>query len=188
MEQSVGGWMSADLLHDWRFVVAVIAVVISVIVAAARFWRWQGRVDTKLEGIDALNETVAGMAKRFEDKFNDIFLRLPAPQTATADSPLRLTEFGRKISADLDMPQWLDMHQSRVLGITRGMEEFEVFEECVAYVRELEDSDDDFRRRMAATAYNFGTETDQIRRIYQIELRDRLLETRDLDPTLGGKD
>ncbi|MCY4261655.1 MAG: hypothetical protein OXC91_15535 [Rhodobacteraceae bacterium] len=171
-----------DLFHDWRFwglvipaFLGVIGWFVSHLVSSSK---WRGRVDTKLEGIDALNKTVSEIKRDFETALRDIFLRLPPPQTAISQSPVQLTDFGRKISAELDMSSWLDTHQSNVVGITKGKEEFEIFEECVAYVRDLEESDDIFKRMISSAAYNFGTEPDQIRKIYQIELRDCILGAR----------
>ena len=40
---------------------------------------------------------------------------------------------------------------------------------------DLEETDSSFKRIIASTAYNHGIDDDQIRKIYQIELRDRIL-------------
>ena len=46
---------------------------------------------------------------------------------------------------------------------------------CVAYVAKQFDADAEFQRTVRAGAYELGTEADQIEKVYEVELRDRLL-------------
>jgi len=97
-------------MSEWGFWIFIITILGS----AAAFFRWQGKVDEKLKGIDDLNKTIVGMKAQFEKNFNEIFLRLPTPKTYSSQSPPRLTDFGKKISKELDMKHWLDAHQSKI--------------------------------------------------------------------------
>ena len=90
-------------------------------------------------------------------------------------SPVRLTDFGRKISAAASAAKWAESHAPNLAREVPGKPEFEVFDLCVAYVEERFEDDEDFRRNVRATAYEYGAELEQVRKVYHVELRDRVL-------------
>ena len=150
-------------------------LAITVLGAFAAFCRWQGKVDEKLTGLDELKKVVGEIQKNV----SEILGRFPR-QTFASQSPPKLTDFGKKISKELDVENWLNEHLFKIKEKLESKEEFEIFEECLAYVVDLEEKDSNFKRIIASTAYNHGIDDDQIRKIYQIELRDRILAS--IDP------
>ena len=158
------------LENDWGFW----ALAFTILGSVAAFFRWQGKVDEKLTGLDELKKVVSEIQKTV----SEILGRLP-PQTFTSQSPLKLTDFGKKISKELNVENWLNEHLINIKQKLKDKEEFEIFEECLIYVIDLEKTDNSFKRIIASTAYNYGIDHDQIRKIYQIELRDRILNSID---------
>lgn len=61
-----------------------------------------------------------------------------------------------------------------------GKEEFEVFDLCRKLVEKCAAEDSGFGRNVQATAYQHGTDEEQVLKVYQVELRDRVLFLLDL--------
>ncbi|MCY4260091.1 MAG: hypothetical protein OXC91_07490 [Rhodobacteraceae bacterium] len=60
-------------------------------------------------------------------------------------------------------------------GAIESRVEFEIFGHCGDYVNSLAESDEDFNRMTIAGAYNNGTSQAEVLKVYQIELRDWIL-------------
>jgi len=90
-------------------------------------------------------------------------------------SPVQLTGFGEKISKSVSARKWAVEHAPLLAPEVSGKEEFELFESCVAYVAEQFENDPEFQRTVRAGAYELATEPDQVKKVYEVERRDRLL-------------
>ena len=101
-----------------------------------------------------------------------------SPPTVQGSSPVRLTSFGEKVSAEVSARAWADDHALRLTAEVAGKQDFEVFETCVAHVAEQFDKDESLQRTIRAAAYELGTDAEQIRKVYEVELRDQLLSRR----------
>ena len=152
----------------------VVGLTVTFGYAIIKFTRWTGRVDTRL---DTLSEM---LQKGLDEVRADIKRILDGPtlrNTVAADSPIQLTDFGREISAATSANEWARINVPSLKADAAGKEEFDVFELCVSYVDNLFAHDADFQRIVRATAYQHGIEPEQVLRVYQVELRDRLLES-----------
>ncbi|MCY4345602.1 MAG: hypothetical protein OXC17_02255 [Aestuariivita sp.] len=155
------------------------AAIVVLFLAIISFAFYLGGLNQRIKGFEGLKDIIEKMRIEFERKFDEIFLRLPPPATAVSLSPLQLTDLGKKISKKLQMSSWLDAHEFLIEDqLIDKEEDFEIFEQCGLYVKNLETSDEDFRRVLSLTAYNHGLKVEQIRIIYQIELRDRIISKR----------
>ncbi len=149
-------------------IVGGIALIGGVVKAAL----WVGKVNTKL---DSLDETVRDGFAEVRADIKKILERQATPPAVQASSPVQLTSFGEKISAAASAREWAVEHASRLTDEVSGKQEFEVFETCVAYVAEQFEKDEALQRNIRKAAYELGTETEQVRKVYEVELRDRLL-------------
>ncbi len=70
---------------------------------------------------------------------------------------------------------WTENQVNNLLDEVEGKEEFEIFEACVEYIENIVTVDKELERKINATAYDKGTEKEQILMIYRIELRDQIL-------------
>ena len=59
--------------------------------------------------------------------------------------------------------------------MARGKKEFEVFELCVEYVEQQIKGHEHLATSMRSGAYRHGTDFEQVRKVYEVELRDTLL-------------
>ena len=136
--------------------------------AGVKIALWAGKVNTKLGSLgEGLAEVRADIKKILE--------RQVPPPAVQASSPVQLTSFGEKISAAASAREWAADHASRLTDEISGKQEFEVFEMCVAYVAEQIEKDESLQRNIRKVAYEIGTEAEQVRKVYEVELRDRIL-------------
>ena len=117
--------------------------------------------------------------KEIRAKLDQIFLRLP-PATVAGESPLRLTELGSAISKELDATGWADQRATTVKEEVEGDDPYGIQKFCFEYA----DTDvfpRDLRRAIRKSAFQHGLDENQVRRVFAIELRDKLLELAGLE-------
>ena len=117
--------------------------------------------------------------KQVEEKIGNIPEHLPSPAVVEAQSPLRLSKFGRKISENLSVDKWAADHAVCLVDKASEKQEFEIFEICVEYVGDQFDNDLNFNRNFRKGAYEVGTDVEQVKKVYAVELRDALLAVLD---------
>ncbi len=106
-----------------------------------------------------------------------ILNRLPSTSPLVeSGSPLRLTEFGKKISASIRAEAWAEELAPTLLHEVKGKEPFEIDEYCQEYVHEK--LTPDWERRIARSAYEFGTDQNGIKKAMAVVLREKLLSYR----------
>ena len=118
--------------------------------------------------------------KQVEEKITNIPERLLSPAVVETNSPIKLSDFGRKISANLSVDRWAANHALRLVDKASGKQEFEIFEMCVKYVADQFDSDLNLNKNSRKGAYEVGTDVEKVKRVYAVELRDALLAHLDL--------
>ncbi|MCY3878844.1 MAG: hypothetical protein OXF74_06660 [Rhodobacteraceae bacterium] len=160
-------------MHEWVTSTpwwVALGLIVSLGYGFFRASKWFGTTDNRLDALERRVETIGEDTKR-------IFDRLPTP-TVEGRSPIQLTEFGTKISTAAGVKTWAADHAPNLADQVSGKSEFEVFETCVAYVAgQLEM--DGFARTIRQAAYEHGTDAEQVKKVYEVELRDRLLATTD---------
>lgn len=165
-------------MDDWMIGVAAgggLTVVITATAAVFKFGKWVGAVNADRGAFKTFMERVEGKFDKIEERLAEIFGRLPPPPATVSASPIQLTDFGREISSTGSADDWAHANAYRLAKEAADKEEFEVFDLCVAYVEKVFAEDQDFQRSVRATAYQHGTETEQVLRVYQVVLRDYLL-------------
>ena len=179
----------------WVFVTIGLALSGAVLGAVVKVSMWAGSVNSRLDSVDSrldsvdsrldsLGETVRDGLAEVRKDIKKILERLAStPPAVQQSSPVRLSSFGEKISAEVSARAWADDHASRLTAEVSGKEDFEVFETCVAHVAEQFDKDESLQRTIRAAAYELGTDTEQVRKVYEVELRDRLLSRRSESPS-----
>ena len=138
------------------------------------FEEWKGKVDSERKSFKEFMQEV-------RDDIKTILSRLP-PAEATRTSPLRLTDFGRALSAGIAGPEWADRIADMVADQVVGMEAYEIQEFSFGYVENDLSPTEEERRAMRRTAYEQGARIEQVRRVLAIELRDKLLTRASLEP------
>ena len=116
-----------------------------------------------------------GDLTEIREKLYSILERLPLPPGVSPGSPMRLTNFGKKVSASLSIGEWAADHAELLKNDASGKPEFEVFEMCVEHVSGQFDEDLNFQRTIREGAYEQSTDVENVKKICEVELRDALL-------------
>ncbi len=158
-----------------------------------RFEEINNRFEEINNRFEEINNRFEQVTRRFEDvarRFEQVTTRidnlsrridfLSLPKTTEAQSPIKLNDLGKKISTEHEVRKWVESAHGQSLIeelVKSGVEEeYEIFENCYNYVRNLDETDGDFRRKTSAAAYNSGTSQPEVLKVYQIELRDWVLK------------
>ena len=154
-------WLSKLLSNPltWTAILGVLAGLIY----------WKGKVDAKLGSLDDRMTEIRGDIKR-------ILERLP-PRTVTANSPLRVTDFGEKIATAFGAQQWARDVARPVATRLVDKEPFEIDDFCQNYVDNMLDQHDD--TRVESLAYNYGIESKDVLQVLRVVLRDEILKLLD---------
>ena len=152
-------------MADWLGTPLIVTASLAVLYAVVRVIRWTAEVDLKLGQF-------TDFAREVRDDVKQIFLRLP-PVPVAGSSPLRLTDFGERMADFVDAKSWASDLAPSLRAEIAGKRPFEVDEFSRGYVQaHLED---DLQERVAACAYEFGVERDNVLKVLQVVLRDELL-------------
>ena len=145
--------------------VALLSLVGGFIYLLWRVARWTGSVDNKLSSLTENVREIRADIKR-------LFSALPPP--VAGSSPLRLTEFGEKIAANINAKEWASGLKPELLPAVEGKEPFEVDEFCRDYVQKK--LPEEWRRKIAKHAYEFGIVKDGVEKVLTVVLREELLQ------------
>ena len=153
--------------------VGVIATLIGIIFATGK---WVGTRQ-------AFETTVTDFMDEIRKSINKIFHALP-PQAAIAGaSPLRLTEFGQKLSDYMDAPTWAQEIATRIHSNIKNSSNYGVQQYCFEYVSQRKyDPSTDFIRKIEDCAFNHATTTEEVERALAVVLRDEILNWRATEP------
>ena len=165
-------------MMDWGNPVTYVAIIAAggVLVAIGK---WVGGMEefrkTVGRSIDEIKADIDKI-KADIDKINavikEIFKRLP-PVPITGESPVRLTDFGKKISDRLEAKEWAQQLAPSLSSQIQGKAEFEIYEFCGDYLQE--NLSEAWERKIAAGAYEFATDKNAVLSVLKVELRDALL-------------
>ena len=148
--------------------VALVAVIVSVIVATLRIGEWKGRVDERLG-------TFAKLVKDIRQDIALILARLSP--TTNSDSPVQLNEFGHMIAKKVDAERWATEIAPTLTAKVEGLQPFQIDQFCRAYV----DADaydamsPDWRERVGVAAYESGVDRWAVLDVLYVVLRERLI-------------
>ena len=159
-------------MSQWLETPAIVIAAIAVLTILWKAAHWKGTVDEHRKTMDEHRRTVASFMKEIRDKIDRIFERLP-PVPVAGMSPRRLTDFGEKISASIGAEAWAADLAPRLRGRVEGKAPFEVDRVSREYVRD--EIGPEWSRRVAACAYDFGTDASGVLDVLQVVLRDELL-------------
>ena len=141
-----------DTAPKWIAAIAATGALVKVLL-------WAGSVNTQLK---TLNDFMQEMRAKL-----DKMMEWMQPQVSKTTSPLRLTDFGSRVSRSISAGKWASKHALKLADQVSGKRPFEIFEMCKEYVEEMS-KDEDLKKRMQEGAYEHGIDMDQIKEIYRI--------------------
>ena len=155
----------AEWLNNPIIITALIALVGGILYVG----RWTGKVDTDRENFKKFMNEIRGDIKQILD-------RLPPVAVAKGNSPVTLTELGRKISKEIRGRDWAVNTADKIKESVQDKTAYEIQEYCKEFVKLRHTFSKEQDTLMKNSAYENGIKRDQVLNVLAIELRDRLLE------------
>ncbi len=141
---------------------------------------WRGQVDADRTNFKEFMTEIRKELRDIRRAINDILLRLPPAPTVGSTSPLSLTELGSTISKELDAAAWARDTATSVQPEVESKDAYGIQEFCFTYADKKDVFTPELLRAMRESAYQHGIDEHQVRRVFAIELRDKLLGDREL--------
>ena len=154
----------------------VLCLILLGMLCTGVYWVFGVNRDRKELKRDATSDRsdIKDFMQEIRNDIKQIFNRLPAPAPTAGLSPVQLTEFGKEIAKKLDASGWVNNQAASLLNEVKGKEEFEIYQ--VALQHAQTGLTPDWKRKVAATAYEFGIEEDGVQRVLAVLLRDKFLQ------------
>ena len=121
-------------------------------------------VGTWVGSVDADRKSFKEFMTKIDGKIDRILECLSAPPAVKSSSRVQLTDFGKKISETVKASRWAETHAPELVAAATGKEE--VFDICVDYITTKNNTHPDFQRNVRAEAYQHGTDTDTVLKVY----------------------
>lgn len=167
--------------------VAISALALAIVGVVIRVGMWIGSVNTELNSFKGFMEKIEGKLDDLTERINGIGTDIvgikmqirPAP--LAGQSPVHLTEYGQSVSDELQIRQWAEEQAGKLYDLSRGKEEFEIYDLCKEHVDELLTTSGDFNVYVRSGAYDLGREIDVVTSVCAVELRDAILRLQSED-------
>lgn len=143
---------------------AIVFLVFSAITGIAY---WAGSTHRSVRTLERFMDEIRTDIKK-------IFEKLP-PSTVAGDSPLQLTDLGKKVSEEIQASEWAKKIASAIALEVAGRHPYEVQEFCLEYVKKENILTEDMQNRVKTSAFENGIKKEQVLRVLAIRLRDELL-------------
>lgn len=162
-------------MEEWLNSPVGISVIVAIITGLAVVFRWSARVDTDRESFKEFMIKVGKKIEEIEEKINEIFNRLP-PSAVSENSPLNLTDLGKRITEEIGERSWAMYTAERIKGSIGNKQPYEIQEFCKEFVKYRNKFTHEEHARIKDSAYKNGVKREQVLNVLIVELRDRLLE------------
>ena len=188
--------MNEWLQSNWHLILFLL-IICGIVY---RFSKWQGKVIAELNSLGnsmkevttdqkSLGNSMKEVTTEQKSMWNSIntieativriLERLPVQKLVEKCSPVHLTRRGKKFSADLSIRNWAEDHAKNLVQDASGKQEYKIFEMCEKYISSLVDEDPDFDEAIRKGAYDGGADVEQLIKVYEVELRDAILNLLD---------
>lgn len=158
----------------------IIGIVVGLLVIG-RFLigigKWVGSVNSDRKNFKEFMQEI-------RSKIDDILLRLPRKPPSIlleSESPLRLNEKGRELSNELDAAEWAKRTAGQVKDDVEGKEAYDIQEFSFKFAIKDVNYTNSELGSMRRVAYQNGVFEGDVKMVFAIELRDRLLDMLGLD-------
>ena len=187
--------MGLTWVHFERFVSAITAIGLFWIAwltlrgrkssRSRKQGRWEGEVNADIkrfgEFIEEVRQEISKISVGIKEIREGLIARF-GRSIITPGSPLRLTDFGKSISKELDAPSWAERMVDAIQGEIEDQEPYTIQVFSFEYASKPENYSSEQDVLIRSSAFNNGLDTDLVRQVVGIELRDLLLERLGLTP------
>ena len=155
-------------LQDWQFWVLFFTPIVTIGAAVWKMSSWITSINLRLKFLEEA-------AKEFRVDIKKLFTGI-SPSPIASQSPVQLTEYGEKISRTVNVKQWAKREASNLIEEVRGKEEFEIYDLCIHYVSKQFTETPEFTKIVKSGAYQLGTDPETVLKVFNVVLRDAVIE------------
>lgn len=166
-------------MEYWHWAV-IITAVLALIAFIFKIGTWKGGVDKHMKSVDSHMKTVADFMAEVRADIKNILGRL-GPATVQPGSPMSLTVLGFEVSQDVGAAKWAESQAQLYTSKVKDMQAYDIQAFALEHA-EVHKYDEKMEARIKQCAYERGIQRDQVIKVLAIELRDRLLSIRRLEP------
>lgn len=148
-------------------VAAVTSILLAVIGFVYKYGKWQGEVNTDRANFKEFMTEI-------RDDIKKIFERLPTPAVSPG-SPLRLTEYGEKLSDFLNAEKWASETANAVESKVKGKDAYQIQEFCNEYVSCKFQPSEEQAQTIRNCMFQHGATRTHVNEVLSLVLRDKLL-------------
>ena len=163
MDWSMTDWLKNPVTY-------LLAIAVGTLVINALFWLRD--VHLLKQSWNAFRAKVEKDIGELRDGINTLLARSQGP--VSSQSPVRLTDLGEKMATFLQASEWAANTAPAVVHEVVNKKPFQIETFSREYV--ATNLDPDIEERVAACAYEFGTERDSVKSVLWVVLRDELLQ------------
>lgn len=164
----------SDTVGDFGFNPIWIVVGLAVAGGLIAIGRWIGAVNADRETFKGFIEAASKDIREIRDDIKKMLQWHPS-KTVSSDSPLKLTELGRKISEALDAAELAADLAAELRSRAEGKHAYDIQELAFLFIRDEYGPGAEIEAKIKQCAYDNGLDRDEVLDVLAIELRDRLL-------------
>ena len=157
-------------------VIGMTAVLITVFVLAMKVAHWFGGLSADRRNFNTFMAEIRGEIGTLKDNVAKILGKLSAPSVADPGSPLKLTDYGQKLSHSLEAKNWAKRVADSLESEVQGKEAYEIHEFCYAFVQDKFRPDAEQEAQIRKAEYEHGASRVHIDEVLALELRDEMLK------------
>ncbi|MYC40193.1 MAG: hypothetical protein F4X55_04175 [Candidatus Dadabacteria bacterium] len=147
-------------------------IISLIFLIAGVTWKSRGWVSSIENDIGDLKKSV----RKIEGFLKSLF-----PSTTSTNSPINLTDLGKKVSQEIQASEWAKQTAPGLIVQVEGKSHYDIQEYCFEHVKRESVLTEEMDERVRSSAYNNGIEKWQVLRVLAIELRDTFFEQLKMD-------
>ena len=147
-----------------------ILVFLAVAGALITIGKWIGAVNSKQGDFEKFMISVGDNIKVIQEDIKKL-LSWQTSKTITAESPLKLTALGKKISESIDAAGLADSLASHLRAEAEGKQAYDIQELVFSFVRDEYHPSEQIESKIKQCAYDCGLARDEVLDVIALELR-----------------
>ena len=161
-------------MSDWTSTPVIVVAAIAAVTALLGIGRWIGKVGANQSSFKGFIEEIREDIREIKGDIKGILRELPS-KVLTSGSPIRLTDFGKKIAEDIGAEEWAKSLAPNLLPKVKDKSQYEIQEFCLEYTTKKITLDESQSLVVENCAYTQGVDTRAVRQVLGIVLRDVLV-------------
>ena len=154
----------SDLHHPATYVIAVLTIAFCTF----KIGTWAG-------GVNELKNRTYDVMDEIREDIKKILAQIDPNKVHCSIGPIQLNELGKIVSSELAADEWAKGESPNLIEVSRGKEEFEIYDLCFKYVHSTFEPSEEMKTKMRQVAYQHNIYSEKVLAVLVLELRDCML-------------